>query len=281
MKKYIIYNLLGLFLVSFLFVACDGAEQDASPIVSPDNNPTVTITSDRTGSVIEGETITFTITFDKPIEETVTFAPIVGGSLDDHDYEMPESVILQPYTTSVDFQIDLFEDFDIEGQETLSIQFDIPGIAEEYLVQPGTTFEVFEYDVKDFVDPNKLVINFAWDTDDDFDMVTFSDTPAYPATLWGTGGATSHNPEIDTSIWLDDPAGTYYVCIIDWDAGINWDYTYTIAHPDGTVQTIKGTFNGTTYPYTYFVGPASWGSPNCYKILKVENTNAFFTVTAL
>ena len=281
MKKYIIYNLLGLFLVSFLWVSCDQAEQDVSPIISPDNNPTVTITSDRTSNLEEGETITFTITFDKPIEETVTFAPIVGGSLDDHDYEMPESVILQPYTTSVDFQIDLIEDYEIEGQETLTVQFDIPGIAEEYLVQPGTVFEVFEYVVNDFVDPNKLVINFAWDTDDDFDIVTYSDTPTYPATLWGTGGATGANPEIDTSIWLDDPAGTYYVCILDWGTGTNWDYTYTIAHPDGTVQTIEGTFNGTTYPYTYFVGPSSWGSPNAYKILKVENTNAYFTVTAL
>jgi hypothetical protein len=37
------------------------------------HKPTVTVTSDVTGKVNEGSTVTHTISFDKPIERSVTF----------------------------------------------------------------------------------------------------------------------------------------------------------------------------------------------------------------
>ncbi|WP_372746248.1 hypothetical protein [Lutibacter sp.] len=283
MKKNIIYNLLGLFLLLFAFTACDyeTAEQDVSEIISPNTKPTVTITSNISSSTVsEGETVIYTITFDKPIERSVTFTPTVGGTADDHDY-LAEAVTLAAYTTSVQLPIEIYEDYEIEGQESLTIQIEILGIAEKYLVHPDTVIEPIELQINDYVDDNKLVINFAWNTDDDFDILVYSDTDTYPETLWGTGGATGANPEIDHSIWLDDPAGTYYVCILDWDTGTNWDYTFTLAFPDGTTQTITGTFDGTNYPYTNFVGPSSWDSPNAYKILKVVNNNSTFVVTKI
>ncbi len=45
--------------------------------------------------------------------------------------------------------------------------------------------------------------------------------------------------------------------------------------------TINGTFDGTNYPYEFFVGPSSWGSPNAYKILKVVNDGTKFVVSTL
>jgi hypothetical protein len=44
--------------------------------------------------------------------------------------------------------------------------------------------------------------------------------------LWGTGGATLANPEIDHSIWLEDPTGDYYVTVLDYDAGVDFNYTF-------------------------------------------------------
>jgi hypothetical protein len=41
----------------------------------------------------------------------------------------------------------------------------------------------------------------------------------------GTGGATL-NPEIDHSIWLEDPTGDYYVTVLDYDAGVDFNYTF-------------------------------------------------------
>ena len=283
MKKNIIYNLLGLFLLLFAFTSCDfeTAEQDVSDIISPNNKPTVTVTSNATGTINEGETVIYTISFDQPIERSVTFTPVVvGGTSDDHDYAL-EAVTLAPYTTSVQLPIEVYEDYEIEGQETLSVQIEITGIAEKYLVHPDTSFAPIDLTINDYVDDNKLVINFSWNEDIDFDILTYSDTDVYPETLWGTGGATGANPEIDHSIWLDDPTGTYYVCILDWWEGIDWDYTFKLGYPDGTTETITGTFDGTNYPYTSFVGPSSWGSPSAYKVLKVVNDGTKFVVTQL
>jgi len=283
MKKYIIFNLLGLFLLVFAFTSCEfeTAEQDTSDIVSPNNKPTVTVTSDNTTGILqEGETVIYTIAFDQPIERSVTFTPTIGGTSNDEDYTI-EAVTLQPYTTSVQFPVEIFEDYLIEGQETLTLQLEILGIAEKYLVHPSTVIAPIELKINDFVDTNKLVINFAWDNDLDMDMLVYSDTPTYPATLWGTGGAGSGNPEIDHSIWLDDPTGDYYVTILDWWEGVDFNYTYTIMYPTGDVETFTGTFDGTNYPYTSFVGPDSWDNPNAYKILKVVNDGTKFVVTAL
>jgi hypothetical protein len=99
-----------------------------------------------------------------------------------------------------------------------------------------------------------LTINFAWDNDNDNDMLIYSDTATNPDTLWGTGGATLANPEIDHSIWLEDPTGDYYVTVLDYDAGVDFNYTF-LFKPDGTIQKITGTFNGTTYPYEFYVEP--------------------------
>jgi len=282
MKKYIIYNLLGLFLLLFTFTSCEfeTADQDPSDIISPNNKPTVTVTTNASGTINEGETVIYTITFDKPIERSVTFTPMVSGTSDDHDYLL-ESVSVAPYTTSVQLPIEVFEDYEIEGTETLSIQLEISSIAEKDLVHPDTVLAPIDLTINDYVDDNKLVINFAWNEDIDFDILTYSDTDVYPATLWGTGGATGANPEIDHSIWLDDPTGTYYVCILVWWEGINWDYTFTLAYPHGSVETITGTFDGTNYPYASFTGPSSWGSPSAYQVLKVVNNGTNFVVTKL
>jgi hypothetical protein len=234
------------------------------------------------GDATEGDEVVVTITFDKPIDRAVTFTPVVtGGSADDHDFTM-EAVVMQPYTTVAELKLVTISDYEVESTENVEFDIEVQGIAERYLVHPDVVYPSYDVSIANYFDPNKLVINFAWGTSHDFDILTWSDTPTYPGgVLWGTGGATGANPEIDHSIWLDDPAGDYYVTILDWWEGIDWDYTFTIGHPDGTIQTINGTFDGTNYPYTSYTGPSSWGSPSCYKVLKVVVNGTSFVVTEL
>jgi len=284
MRKYINIKLIGLVLIMIGFASCETetAEQTPSKIISPNDKPAVTLTTDFSGTAMEGETIVYTITFSKPLERAVTFTPsIVGGTADSDDYEELSSVTMQPYTTEVAFPIVLNSDYLIESTETLDIQLEILGIAEKNLVLPDTVIPAINISFDNYVDTTLLTINFAWDNDLDMDMLTYSDTATYPETLWGTGGAGSGNPEIDHSIWLDDPTGDYYVTILDWWEGVDFNYTFTVLHPNGTVETFSGTFDGTNYPYESFVGPTSWGNPNAYKILKVVNDGTSFVVTAL
>jgi len=281
MKKYIKYKLYGLLLFLFAFASCDveTADQDVSAIISPNNKPMVAITTESDGSVMEGESITYTVSFDQTIDRAVTFTPvIIGGTADDHDYVALESVTIEPYTKSVDFIVEFLDESINEGLESIEIQLEIEGIAEKYLVHPDTVIETIKIDI---IDQAKLLIEFSWNEDIDFDILTYSDTSVYPETLWGNGGATGANPEYDSSIWLSDPTGDYYVCILDWWEGIDWDYTFKLTHADGSTETITGTFDGTNYPYESFIGPSSWGSPNAYKILKVVNDGTKFVVTAL
>ncbi len=286
MKIFSKINIIGLVLLIGGFASCEDletAEQDAAEIISPDGNPTVTLTTDFSGTALEGETILYTITFSKPLERSVTFTPsVVGGTADSDDYEELSSVTMQAYTTEVTFPVVLNSDYLIESNENLDIQLEILPVGEKYLVHPNTVIPAINISIANVGDSNQLIINFAWDNDLDMDMLTYSDTATYPETLWGTGGAGSGNPEIDHSIWLNDPTGDYYVTILDWWEGVDFNYTFTVMYPsDGTVETFTGTFDGTNYPYESFVGPASWGSPNAYKILKVVNDGTAFTITAL
>lgn len=284
MKINIKYNLFGLILFLFAFASCDveTAEQDAMDIISPNDKPTLVVTSDATGNSLKGSTVTYTLTLDQTIDRDILFTPsVTGGTADDHAYLPLEPVTLAGYTKSVDFQVVLVQDYLIEDEKTLQIQLEITGIGQKYLLHPDTVIPPMDIVIESIEDPTLLIVNFEWDNDLDMDMLTYSDTPTFPAELWGTGGATGANPEVDTSIWLADPLGDYYICILDWGEGVDFNYTYKLLHPDGSIQEITGSFDATNYPYDFFVGPDAWGNPNAYKILKVVNDGAKFVVTAL
>jgi len=283
MKKYIKYKLYGLLLFLFAFASCETADADVSPIISPLNKPVVTVTPNFSHTPIEGETVTYSITLDKTIDRSITFTPMVtGGTAGEHDYEPLESVVLEGYTKSVDFPVVIINNHEPNSSKNLEIQLEILGIAEKYLVHPDTTIPVIDLNWDDYYNPTLLVVYFSWDTDDDMDMVTMSDTADYPLEPWGAGGATSANPEVDESIWLADPLGDYYVDLIDWDEGVTFNYTFTVVHPDASIQTFTGIWNpansGDYFADTWL---ASWGSPAAYRLLKVVNDGTKFVVTAL
>jgi len=277
------YKLIGLALIVIGFAACDTASQDVEPVISPDGKPAATFTASSTSQTLkEGDTLIYTIKTDRMIDRSITFsADILSGTADESDYVIEPATLL-PYTKEVKMYIIGVEDNSPEAEETVKFDINVPSIADKYLLNTSVTFPTVDLKIANVNDPTLLTIVFSWPTEDDMDIVTWSDTDENPLTEWGDGGATSSNPEIDNAIWLTDPVGTYYVNIMDWDAGIDFNYTFTLGHPDGSVTTITGTFQGTDKSI-YTNDPwTAWGdSYDSYRVLKVVNDGTKFTVEAI
>lgn len=279
-KKFI----FGLSLVALGLVSCDQASQEVSPIVSPDDYPTVTFEQLTAGTAFnEGTTLVYRIKLSKPIDRSLTFnAKLISATASEEEDFIIKKGIIAPFTTETTVTISFEGDKLVEADEKFKIEIGLFSLAEKYLVNPKTVNPVVEYTVKNVNDPTLLTVNFAWDTKSDIDIVTWSNTVTYPMEPWGTGGATGNNPEVDQSIWLADPAGTYYVSIISYGEP-SFNYTFTVGHPDGTVQTFKGKFDADDLTkYTADLWPVSgFGNPDAYRMLKVENDGTKFVVTAL
>jgi hypothetical protein len=283
MKRFINYKILGLALIVSGVAACDTADQDVSPIVSPDSYPVATFTASSSNtSLVEGNAITYTITIDKPLDRALTFsAKVKGGTADEHDF-VADAAVLAPYTTQTQLTINAVADDFPEANETLQLEIGVFGIADKYLLNPSTVNPSLDLTIVNLNDPTLLTIAFEWPDPNhniDIDIVTWRGTT--PPRPWGDGGATGNNPEIDMSIWLEDPLGDYYVNIMDWGAD-PFTYKFTIGHPDGTIQIIEGTFNTADYSAYILDNWTAWGgSYESYRVLKVTNNGTGFVVTAL
>jgi hypothetical protein len=281
MRKYIKFKIVGFALLLAAFAGCDTATQEVSPVVSPDGYPVATFTTDFTGSTVsEGDTIHYTITFDKMIDRSVTFRVTqTGGTAGDHDWEV-ENAVVQPYTLEAELLI-IFPTDDVPGEDDMTFQAEIgaTSLSDKYLINPSVINPTLDLTLKSVNDPTLLTIMFGWDTEDDIDIVTWSDTDTYPMTAWGDGGATGANPEFDKSIWLADPPGTYYVNIMNWGVP-TFNYTFTLGYPDGTVEVIPGTFDSAD-PGILDVWTAWGGAYDSFRTLEVEVTATAITVTEL
>jgi hypothetical protein len=282
MRKYILFKIAGLVLLVALFAACDTATQEVSPVVSPDGYPKVTFSTDFEGTTVnEGETIIYDITLDKMLDRSVTFhLTQTGGTAAVHDDYEYEPAVIKPYTQEAQLVV-TFTDDGIPETEGVTLQAEIgaTSLADKYLVHPSTTNPEVDWTIESSNDPTLLTIMFGWDTDDDIDIVTWSNTATYPMQAWGDGGATGDNPEFDKSIWLADPPGTYYVNIMNWGVP-TFNYTFTLGYPDGAVEVITGTFDSAN-PGTLDVWTA-WGDPyDSFRTLEVEVTATAITVTEL
>jgi hypothetical protein len=281
MRKIFKY-MVGLTLIAAVLASCDyrTAEQDVAPTVSPDGYPVATFTTDFTGTeVSEGDTIVYSIVFDKPIDRSVTFqiTPTDESTAEaDVDY-IASPGIIQPFTTEAEASIIFVADDDPESTETFSFELGATSLADKYLVNPSVVNPTMDLNVLSVNDPTLLTIKFEWDTEDDLDILT---SPGYLTTdtvdYWGTGGATGHNPEFDYSIWLADPPGKYWVYILDWDAPVVANFTLTLGLPDGTNQVYEGVFDYNTAADDFerdIFGISSWGYPAGYRILEVTVTD--------
>ncbi len=280
------YKIIGVVLFMAFAVSCEylrTPEQDVSPVIDPNIKPTVTYTSSITGSTAkEGDNIIYTIKLNKPIERALTFtAHQIGGTLSEEEY-VAETVVLQPFTTEAKLIVAPVDDDYPEVEETLKLEIGIFGIAEKYLINPNSVNPlVADWKIANKNDAKKLTVAMEWANHAlDFDFVVWSDTPANPKTEWGDSGASSHNPEIDKSIAITDPDGTYYINIMDWDTG-PFAYKFSIGMPNGTVQFIEGTFDRAKTTYVNDKWTAWGGSYDSFRVLKVVKAGSTFTVTKL
>jgi hypothetical protein len=85
-------------------------------------------------------------------------------------------------------------------------------------------------------------------------MLIYSDTATNPDTC-GVQEVQLLKSRNRSLYLVEDPTGDYYVTVLDYDAGVDFNYTFSLQQPDGTIQKITGTFNGTTYPYEFYVEP--------------------------
>lgn len=286
MGKFLKYKIVGLALITASMISCDmveTAEQDASPVGSKDKYPIAEYKASITGSSFkEGQTLVYTIKLDKMIDRAITYTVTqTGGTADENDYTA-NNVVIQPYTTEATIEIAFIADDMPESEETLKLEIGVLGVAEKYMLNPSTVNPLaLDLKIVNQNDPDKLTLVFGWpDHTADYDLVTWSDTPDNPMTAWGDGGATGSDPEIDKSMDITDPDGTYYVNIMDWDAG-PFTYTFSIGHPNGTNQVIEGTFDRSTTTYINDIWSA-WGDPyDSFRVLKVVKSGSNYTVTKL
>lgn len=225
MRKYIKYKMLGLAFLAVSFAACDTADQDTAPVISPDNKPVATFTIVKgSTTATEGDTIVYEITTDKMIERSITFSlKQTGGTADEEDYSCP-SVTMAPYTTSVQLVILTSQDFDFTASETIIGEIGAFSIADRYLLAPGTTNPTPTITLNNWVSDD-LKVAFSWDQEvlidgDPYDASEHIDFDFFVSVAegfdildpWATeigiyDAATGSHPEELTLSGLDD--GTY------------------------------------------------------------------------
>ena len=277
MRKYLKFNILGLVLIVMALVSCDQASQDVEPVIDPGTYPVATFTTSFTGSTVtEGDTIKYTISVDKQLDRALTFdVKLTGGTADEHDIITNAPVVLAPYTSEIELYIIIARDNFPEVTETLEMEIGVFGIAEKHLLNPSTVNPKPSVSITNYNRPDRFTIALGWTTvKDDLDL--FAISADYGD--WGLAGS-SDNPEIMMDIWPDDPDGVYYITIDPYHVyQPTVNYTFSIGHPNQTVQFFSGVFDytnrNTAYTIDYF---AYWGV-NTYRLLEVTNSGGTFTV---
>ena len=189
-----ILNLKTIALLALLVVigvSCDTAQQDIEPIVSTDNYPIATfVVSDPIVSEAGGAMVTVDITFDKPIDRSVSFSGVkVAGSATEHeDFEI-HGAIVPAFSKSAQLVIEIFEDTEPEDVETIQIQIDRPSLASKYLINPISDLPLIDIEIKNYVSES-IDITFDWAT-----------------ALMYDGDAYSSCTYVDLDIFVSDAAG--------------------------------------------------------------------------
>ena len=164
MKKYILYNIIGLAFLAVSVISCDTAEEDVSPVVSPEGYPVATFTTEFAGDTInEGDTIIYHVSIDKTIDVDLSFsARIIGGDCVASDIDVTSGKIAA-YTTEADVSIIFAKDWIAEGTETCEIEVGLFTLGEKYLVNTTTVNPTFSVNVTNYAS-NDLTMTFAWNS---------------------------------------------------------------------------------------------------------------------
>lgn len=284
MKKYINSKLIVLVLLVAAMASCS-QEQEVSPVINAKDKSVATIkrTDSHGTNISEGDTIKYTITVSKLVDEKIDFTVDFSdeSGIDESDYEVTGGT-LAAYTKSTTLEIAFIADNLPEVGEKLIFEVGAFDLGQNWHLSPESDIDEVNTTLNNVNDPDFLTLAFGWEDPEhhsDFDFFTYLGT-----TAWGAA-ATSDNPEIDMSIshaYTADPNdydGTYYAGVDPYDVPDRLTpYTISVGHPDGTVEFFEGTFDMEaldTYTTDFF---SPWGM-DTYRLLSIEKTGSNYVVT--
>lgn len=224
MRKYLKYKLIGLALILVGIASCDTADQEVSPVISPDGKPVATFSVVPGTTVTEGDTIIYNISIDKKIDRAITFSFKKNGGTATADDFVVVPGVLAPYTLSTEMLIITINDDTLGGPKTLIGEVGAFSIADRYMLNPSTVNPTPTLTINNWVSPD-LKVSFSWDQEVlidgvasdaadnmDWDMFVSVAEGFDISNPWATeiglyDAATGSHPEELTLSGLDD--GTY------------------------------------------------------------------------
>lgn len=276
MKTYLNFKIIGLVLIIFGAFGCQKTE--VTPVISPDGYPMVTYTTDFTGSEVnEGDTITYTITMDKPIDMDLIF----GVKFDTLQTKMTassediivEGGVMAAYSKETTLNIIVPVDDIPENDETLRMEVGVFDIGTRYLLNPKTVNPKLAVTAKNKNLETALTVIFGWDTGDDFDLYIVDE--AMTALFGGYDAATGSNPEVTTGFTNESPDGTYYLEFDPYNvAASSVNVELAFGYPDGSSEFVSGTIDMNNLD-----GFEAGGIG--YRFVKIVKTGSTYTVTSL
>ncbi|HBH47939.1 MAG TPA: hypothetical protein DDX98_04835 [Bacteroidales bacterium] len=199
MKKINIAAILSIVVLFISLVGCQNLEQEPEAPISPDGYPKSTLTNDFGGETLtEGDTITYVVKIDKPMDHDITFTAEDISGTDDHDFTI-EGGTIAAYTDSAQMMIIFTRDYEIEGDETYELRVGVLDIGNRYRLNPESTNDLITVTVQNWVS-DVLVATFGWEMDVWIDYLI-------PYEVEPSGEYANTYDWVDVDIFLADAAG--------------------------------------------------------------------------
>jgi len=280
-------KLLNKFLLLAMLSVVFACNSDDEELAGQEYKPTVSITASApTGNVDEGTSITYSLSFDKPINHPISFvATLVSGVAGANDVELGVTTIPANVTTG-SLTVDFIADLVPELPESAVIKIEGGSEDSKYYINPASQLPNYTYSIISPVSATDLAVALEWDYDtvSDIDLYAFSEANG-PWELAATGDT----PEVKNIILGSEPDGTYLLGIDAYslttgvETGVtSFDYNFIFGTPDGSVTNVSGTYDYENQDATYDV--LAWPSNPVtfvYILLEVEKTGTNYVFTQL
>lgn len=277
--------------VGLLFSACNNDDPIPEPL-DPNTYPTVTYTLENPsteGSTLvqnDTDTIVVTVTMSKPIKFPTSFiATQVGGTATAGTDFVLGSVDIPAYQTTGQFEIAILNNPLPEVLETVEIEVSAEGPEwTESFFSPDSEPLLLNFSIASpSYNENAAIIGLSWNPEQasDLDILYLNDGGGLAAY-----SASAANPEI-AELSNAVPDDTYYATLLPFAYSTpQFEYTFSIAKPNGEVVFINGIFdteNTSKYvavDVSGIFGEAP-GTYTGYRVMAVEKAGTTFTFTSL
>lgn len=285
MRNKNIKHILALVVIALIFSSC--YKQEVEGVISTDEKVVATITPNFFNTeVVEGDTLSYTITLSKMMEFATTFTIDVdeeSSTFDWHNLEIIDATIAA-YSLEAELLVIFLASPTPENTKNLAFEVGCYNTSEMYTLHETTEFLSQDIMVKNLVDTTAVVVAFGWDVpENDIDLFGIYDDSGTNVD-WALAG-TANNPEVMTTINVDhpefgpDPDGDYFITIDPYHMeGTSFNWTASVGYPNGQVEIFNGTFdinNIDGYTVDYF---AYW-DVNTYRVLVINRNGDSYSTT--